>query len=141
MKLKLTTLFKKLVSIDLKKDLTLSFIKVFGLVLGFGLQVFFTKMIGVKEYGLYVLFTTWTNFLSLILILGYDRIIIKQLGYFFIQKEKGKFRTILDKLIFLVLLNSAIFLVISFCIPQKFLTSTFFSKDLLRSSWLLIAIG
>ena len=141
MKLKLTNLLKKFVSIDLKKDLVLSFIKVLGLIVGFGLQVFFTKFIGVKEYGLYVLFTTWTNFLSLVLILGYDRIIIKQLGYFFIQKEKGKFRTILDKLIFFVLLNSLIFLVISFCIPQQFLTGSFFSKDLLRSSWILIAIG
>jgi len=141
MKLKLTNLLKKFVSIDLKKDLVLSFIKILGLIVGFGLQVFFTKVIGVKEYGLYVLFTTWTNFLSLVLILGYDRIIIKQLGYFFIQKEKGKFRTILDKLIFFVLLNSLIFLVISFCIPQQFLTGSFFSKDLLRSSWILIAIG
>lgn len=141
MKLTLTSLFKKLVSIDMKKDILLSFIKVLGLVVGFGLQVFFTKVIGVKEYGLYVLFTTWTNFLSLILILGYDRIIIKQLGYFFIQKEKGKFRTVLDKLIFFVLLNSLIFLVISFFIPQQFLTSSFFSKDILRSSWLLIAVG
>ena len=130
MELKLKNLLKKFVSIDLKKDLVLSFIKVLGLIVGFGLQVFFTKVIGVKEYGLYVLFTTWTNFLSLVLILGYDRIIIKQLGYFFIQKEKGKFRTILDKLIFFVLLNSLIFLVISFCIPQQFLTGSFFSKDL-----------
>src|SRR4051794_5602940 len=141
MRLKLTLLYKKLVSIELKKDLALSLIKVLGLILGFGSQVFFTKVIGVKEYGLYVLFTTWTNFLSLILILGFDRIIIKQLGYFYIQKEKGKFRTILDKLIFFVLLNSLIFLVIAFCIPQKFLTSSFFSKDLLRSSWIFIAVG
>ena len=75
----------------MKKDLRLSSIKVFGLLLGFGLQVFFTKVIGPKEYGLYVLFTTWTNFLSLILILGFDRVIIKQLGYFYIQKKKGEF--------------------------------------------------
>ncbi|HXL56037.1 MAG TPA: oligosaccharide flippase family protein [Chitinophagaceae bacterium] len=125
----------------MKKDLKLSSIKVIGLVLGFALQVYFTKVIGVKEYGLYVLFTTWTNFLSLVLILGYDRVIIKQLGYFYIQRIKGKFRSTLDKLMIFVLLNSLIFLLIAFFIPQKFLTNSFFSKDLLRSSWLLIAAG
>ena len=125
----------------MKKDLKLSSIKVFGLLLGFALQVFFTKVIGPREYGLYVLFTTWTNFLSLILILGFDRVIIKQLGYFYIQKMKGEFRSILDKLMRFILLNSAIFLVLAFVIPQHFLTSSFFSKDLLRSSWILIAAG
>lgn len=125
----------------MKKDLWLSSIKVIGLVLGFALQVFFTKVIGIKEYGLYVLFTTWSNFLSLILILGFDRVIIKQLGYFYIQKERGKFRTMLDKLLRFILLNSAIFLLIAFFIPQQYLTGSFFSKDLLRSSWLLIAAG
>lgn len=125
----------------MKKDLRLSSIKVFGLLLGFALQVFFTKVIGPKEYGLYVLFTTWTNFLSLILILGFDRVIIKQLGYFYIQKKKGEFKSVLDKLLRFVLLNCAIFLVLAFVIPQGMLTSSFFSKDLLRSSWILIAIG
>ena len=125
----------------MKKDLRLSSIKVFGLLLGFALQVFFTKVIGPKEYGLYVLFTTWTNFLSLILILGFDRVIIKQLGYFYIQKKKGEFKSVLDKLLRFVLLNCAIFLGLAFVIPQGMLTSSFFSKDLLRSSWILIAIG
>src|SRR6266487_4223241 len=139
--MKLKSIYKKWVNIDMKKDLKLSSIKVIGLVLGFALQVYFTKVIGVKEYGLYVLFTTWTNFLSLVLILGYDRVIIKQLGYFYIQRIKGKFRSTLDKLMIFVLLNSLIFLLIAFFIPQKFLTNSFFSKDLLRSSWLLIAAG
>lgn len=125
----------------MKKDLKLSSIKVVGLVLGMGLQVFFTKVIGIREYGLYVLFITWINFLSLVLILGYDRVIIKQLGYLYIQRIRGKFRSTLDKLILFVLINSLVFLIIAFFIPQRFLTNSFFSKDLLRSSWLLIAIG
>jgi O-antigen/teichoic acid export membrane protein len=112
-----------------------------GLVLGFGSQVLFTKVIGIKEYGLYVLFTTWTNFLSLILVFGYDKIIIKQLGYFYIQKSREKFRSTLDKLIMFILINSLIFLLIAFFLPQSFLVNTFFSKDLLRSTWLIIAAG
>jgi len=139
--MKLKTLLQKRISVSLKKDLRLSLIKVVGLLAGFALQVFFTKVVGIKEYGLYVLFTTWTNFLSLILILGYDRTIIKQLGYFFIQRDKGKFRSTLDKLILVVFLNSLIFILIAFFIPQDFLTASFFSKDLLRSTWLLIAVG
>jgi len=125
----------------LKKDLRLSSIKVIGLVLGLGLQVFFTKVMGIREYGMYVLFTTWINFLSLILILGYDRVIIKQLGYLYIQRIRGKFRSTLDKLVLFVLINSLVFLLIAFFIPQRFLTESFFSKDLIRSSWLLIAVG
>jgi O-antigen/teichoic acid export membrane protein len=138
---KLKSIYKKFVNGDMKKDLRLSSIKVIGLLLGFALQVFFTKVIGVKEYGLYTLFTTWTNFLSLILILGFDRVIIKQLGYFYIQRMKGEFRSTLDKLLTFVLLNSAIFLVLAFVIPQEVLTSSLFSKDFMRSSWILIAIG
>src|SRR4030095_16460286 len=98
-------------------------------------------VIGIKEYGLYVLFTTWTNFLSLILILGYDRVILKQLGYFYIQRNRGKFRSTLDKLVLFVLINCLIFLLTALLIPQQFLIKSLFSKDLLRSTWIFIAIG
>lgn len=135
------SIVQKFANIDLKKDLRLSSIKCLGLLLGFTLQVFFTKIIGVQEYGLYTLFITWINFLSLLLILGYDRVIIKQVSYFYIQGMTGKFRSTLDKLIIFVLINGLIFLVIAFFIPQPVLANSFFSKDLLRSSWLLIAIG
>jgi O-antigen/teichoic acid export membrane protein len=139
--MKLIGILQKWLSVSMKKDLRLSSIKVVGLITGFALQVFLTKVIGVKEYGLFVLFTTWTNFLSLILILGYDRTIIKQLGYFYIQRDKGKFRSTLDKLMLVVFLNSLIFLLIAFFIPHSFLIKSFFSKDLLESTWLLIAVG
>jgi O-antigen/teichoic acid export membrane protein len=132
---------QKFLGVSVKRDLNLSFIKGIGLILGLGLQVFFTKMIGIREYGIYTLFTSWINFLSLILILGYDRVIIKQLGYFYIQRMRGTFRSTLDKLIIFVVINSVIFLLIAFLIPQRFLTESFFSKGLLRSTWLIIAVG
>lgn len=131
----------KNISATTKKDLRLSSIRVIGLVLGFGLQVFFTKVVGLKEYGLYVLFTSWTTFLSLLLILGYDKFILKQLSYYFIQKQDAKFKSTLHKLLIYVSINSIIFLVISFFLPHDFLTDTLFPKELLRSSWLIIAVG
>ena len=124
----------------MKKDLRLSSIRVIGLVLGFTLQVFFTKIVGVKEYGVYTLFSTWTSVFALIIILGYDKIIIKELSYLYLQKHKEKFRSALDKLIIFVFINSIIFLVVALCLPQSFIT-TFFSKNLLRSTWILIAVG
>ncbi|WP_242918069.1 lipopolysaccharide biosynthesis protein [Pontibacter liquoris] len=126
---------------SMKKDLRLSSIKVIGLILGFGLQLIFTKVIGMKEYGLYVLFASWTSFLSLILIMGYDKFIIKQLSFYYIQKQSGKFKTTLNKLLFYVTINSALFLLVAFLIPQHVLVNSFLPKELLRSSWLIIAGG
>ena len=83
----------------MKKDFTLSSIKVGGLLLGFVLQLYFTRTIGLKEYGTYILFSTWINVFSLVLILGFDKVVIKQVSYYYLQNEKGKFRYTVDKLI------------------------------------------
>ncbi len=124
----------------MKSDLRLSSIRVIGLVLGFAIQLFFTKIVGVKEYGVYTLFSTWTGVFALIIILGHDKVIIKDLSYLYIQKRKGKFRSALDKLIFFVFINSIIFLILAFCLPQS-LIKVLFSASLLRSTWILIAVG
>ena len=135
-KLKLNNVYE-----STRKDLRLSSIRVVGLVLGFGLQITFTKVIGIKEYGLYILFSTWTTFLSLLLILGYDKFIIKQLSFYYIQKQNGKLKSTLNKLLLYVSINSLIFLVIVYFLPHEFLIDSLFPKELLRSSWIIIALG
>ncbi|WP_266204899.1 oligosaccharide flippase family protein [Pontibacter kalidii] len=123
------------------KDLKLSSVKATGLVLGFIMQLVFTRVIGVREYGLYVLFLTWTNFFSILLFLGYDRLIIKELSYLYLQKKQNTFKATLDKLMHMVALNSVIFLLFAFLVPHQVLTSSFFSKEISRTTWLLVATG
>ncbi|MFD2512312.1 lipopolysaccharide biosynthesis protein [Pontibacter locisalis] len=125
----------------MKKDLRLSSIRAFGILISFGIQVIFIKLIGASEYGVYVLFITWSAVISQILILGYDRFLIKELSLLFIQKEKEKFRYTLDRVLFFILFNCIFFSLVAFIIPIDFLRGTLFSNDLLKSTWIFIAVG
>lgn len=125
----------------MKKDLKLSIIRLIGILLSFGIQVLFIKIIGTAEYGIYILFTTWSAILSQVMILGYDRLLIKELSCIYLQREKEKFRFILDKVLLFVGLNSIAFMLLAICIPLTFLQNTLFSNELLRSTWVLIAVG
>ncbi|TPE42983.1 MATE family efflux transporter [Pontibacter mangrovi] len=125
----------------MKKDIRLSSIRLAGILLSFGIQVVLVKVVGAAEYGVFILFTTWSTIFSQVLILGYDRFLIKELSFLFLQKEISKFRYSLDKVIILIFLNSFIFTLLAFCTPLSFLRGTFFSSDLLLSTWILIAIG
>src|SRR5205085_6760348 len=125
----------------MKKDIKLSSIRVLGILLGLVIQVLFIKYIGSSEYGVYVLFNSWSNVFSNILILGFDILLVKELSHLFILGEKGKFKYVLNRMLLLVALNCAIFLVISLAIPINFLRNTIFSSELSKITWLLIAIG
>src|SRR6476660_4836382 len=125
----------------MKKDIRLSSIRIVGILLGLVIQILFIKYIGSSEYGVYVLFSSWSNVFSNILILGFDILLVKELSHLFILGDKGKFKYILNRMLLLVSINCAIFLLISLAIPVKFLRSTLFSKELLESTWILIAVG
>jgi O-antigen/teichoic acid export membrane protein len=125
----------------MKKDIKLVSIRLIGLAIGFASQILFTKLIGIKEYGMYTLFITWTNIFSLVLVLGYDRFIIKELSYLYIEKSYSKFKYVFIKVFIAITINCFIFMIIAFCIPHKVLISTFFPKDLLRSTWIIISLG
>lgn len=125
----------------MKKDIRLSFIRLIGILLSLGIQIVLIKFIGAKEYGVYVLFTTWSAIISQILIFGYDRVLIKELSFLYLQREKGKFRYVLNKVLLFTTINCVLFALIAICLPQKVLRNTLFSKDLLQSTWLFIAFG
>ncbi|HUQ65646.1 MAG TPA: oligosaccharide flippase family protein [Flavitalea sp.] len=125
----------------MNKDIKLSSIRVVGILLGLVIQILFIKYIGSSQYGVYVLFSSWSNIFSNILVLGFDILLVKELSHLFILGEKSKFKYVLNRMILLVSINCLIFLVISVTIPISYLRSTFFSNELLESTWLLIAFG
>lgn len=125
----------------MNENMLLIIIKIFGIVIGFLSQVFYTKIIGIKAYGVYTLFITWINILSMIIMFGYDQIIIKHLGRTFISKETSKFKYILVTCFKIVLINCVIFVVIGSIIPVDILKKTILPNDTLRSTWIVIVIG
>lgn len=125
----------------MKKDIKLSSIRIVGILLGLVIQILFIKYIGSSEYGVYVLFSSWSNVFSNVLILGFDILLVKELSHLFIIGEKSRFKYVLNRMLLLVSLNCAVFLVIALVVPLKFLRSTLFSSDLSESTWMLIAIG
>lgn len=125
----------------MKKDIRLSSIRIVGILLGLVIQILFIKYIGSSEYGVYVLFSSWSNVFSNVLILGFDILLVKELSHLFILGDKSRFKYILNRMLLLVSLNCAIFLVIALVVPLNFLKTTLFSRDLSETTWLLIAVG
>ncbi len=125
----------------MKKDIRLSSIRIVGILLGLVIQILFIKYIGSSEYGVYVLFSSWSNVFSNILILGFDILLVKELSHLFILGEKSRFKYVLNRMLLLISLNCVIFLIIALFVPLKFLKGTLFSNELLESTWILIAVG
>src|SRR4051812_7565376 len=66
-----------------------------GLALGFFLEIFFARILGVKEYGDYTYVMSWVTILSSWAILGLDISIIRYLSAYYAGREWSLFRGLL----------------------------------------------
>lgn len=68
-------------------------IKVFGLLVAYGLQVLLARILGVEQYGEYVYVLTWANLIALFTKLGFDGASKKLLPVYKKQKKSEHFNS------------------------------------------------
>lgn len=125
----------------MKNDVKLIVIKCMGILIALVNQLIFSKVIGIEAYGTYTLFLTWINIFSIIIILGNDKLILKYLSKFFIEKDNVKYHSILNKVSKMVLLNCLIFVAVTNLVPLKFWKNTILPNTVTHNTWLLIITG
>lgn len=69
--------------------------KVLGMGLGFLLQVFMARLLGVDEFGLYMYALAWVSIAMMLALLGYDTAILRFIARYQAQQDWGKLRGVL----------------------------------------------
>lgn len=66
--------------------------KVLGMGLGFVLQVFMARMLGVDEFGFYMYALAWVSIAMMLALLGYDTAVLRFIARYQAQQDWGKLR-------------------------------------------------
>lgn len=96
-------------------------LKIGGLLIGFGLQVFLARLLGIDEFGVYIYVLTWVNIISFFSKLGFDTSPRKFLSIYYNKKQWNNFSafvifssssalfvSIFSSLVMLAIINSRI---------------------------------
>jgi O-antigen/teichoic acid export membrane protein len=89
----------------LKDSLWVIFILVASRGLVFLNSLIFAKLLGAKGYGVYVYSITWVGFLSVFAVLGFDKLLMRNISVYYINSEWSLMRGIIifsHKLVFLI---------------------------------------